>query len=368
MFTFDLEFEDKGSAARAGKITTPHGVIETPIFMPVGTVGSVKTLSPADLEDCGAQIILGNTYHLYLRPGTEVLEHFGGLASFNAWHKPTLTDSGGFQVFSLAGRNRITEEGVSFSSHLDGAKLFLSPEKSVEIQESIGADIIMSFDECISLPAEESYVSKSIDRTARWAERGKKAKKRSDQALFGIVQGGTYKDMRRRSVSQITSIGFHGYSIGGLSVGEEISEMYDVCGFTADLLPKDKPRYLMGVGTPEDILTCIGLGVDMFDCVMPTRNARNATLFTSEGKISIKRADYAKSDEPLDKNCSCYTCRNFSKGYLRHLYKSGELLSLRLNSLHNIAYYLSLVKNARNAIKEGYFSKFRDDTLERIKG
>ena len=310
---------------------------------------------------------LGNTYHLYLRPGTDVLENFGGLASFNSWHKPTLTDSGGFQVFSLSAMNKITEEGVAFRSHLDGAKLFLSPEKSIEIQEKIGADIIMSFDECIAYPAEESYVNSSIARTARWAKRGKASKKREDQALFGIVQGGVYPNMRKISAAMLIDIGFDGYSIGGLSVGEEISQMYEICAFTAELLPDDKPRYLMGVGTPEDILTCIGFGVDMFDCVMPTRNARNGTLFTSFGRIHIKRKEYSKSEEPIDKNCSCYTCKNFSRGYLRHLYKAGEILALRLNSLHNIAYYLSLVKNARNAIKENRFTEFKDKTLAQIK-
>lgn len=365
MFSFELEHTD--GKARAGRITTPHGVVETPIFMPVGTVGSVKTLSPQELTDCGAQIILGNTYHLYLRPGTDVLEKFGGLAAFSSWKKPTLTDSGGFQVFSLAELNKITEEGVRFRSHLDGSPLFLDPETSIKIQESIGADIIMSFDECIPYPSDEDYVLKSVDRTARWAERGKAAKTRHDQALFGIVQGGVYENLRSRSARQITSIGFDGYSIGGLAVGEEISKMYEICGYTAELLPTDKPRYLMGVGTPEDLLNCIGVGVDMFDCVMPTRNARNGMLFTSSGRVHIKRADYAKSDEPVDKECSCYTCRNFSRGYLRHLYKAGELLALRLNSLHNIAFYLSLVKNAKNAIRNGVFAKFQAEALYRMK-
>lgn len=365
MFSFNLECTD--GKARAGRISTPHGEIETPIFMPVGTVGSVKTLSPQELTDCGAQIILGNTYHLYLRPGTKILERFGGLAAFSSWKKPTLTDSGGFQVFSLAELNKITEDGVRFRSHLDGSPLFLDPETSIKIQESIGADIIMSFDECIPYPSDEGYVLKSVDRTARWAERGKAAKTRADQALFGIVQGGVYENMRSRSVKQITSIGFDGYSIGGLAVGEEISKMYDVCGYTAELLPVDKPRYLMGVGTPEDLLNCIGVGVDMFDCVMPTRNARNGMLFTSSGRLHIKRADYADSDDPVDSECSCYTCRNFSRGYLRHLYKAGELLALRLNSLHNIAFYLSLVKNARNAIKKGVFAEFQAETLYRMK-
>ena len=367
MFSFELEKSDSVTRARAGIINTPHGIIETPIFMPVGTVGSVKTLSPADLNDAGAQIILGNTYHLYLRPGTKILDHFGGLAKFSSWNKPVLTDSGGFQVFSLSELNKITEEGVQFRSHLDGSKHFLDPETSIKIQESINSDIMMSFDECIPCPSTKEYVSKSIDRTARWAERGKAAKSKDTQALFGIIQGGIYPDMRKRSVEQITSIGFDGYSIGGLSVGETKDEMYSTCDYTANLLPKDKPRYLMGVGTPEDILTCIGFGVDMFDCVMPTRNARNGMLFTSKGKLHIKRADYATSDLPVDSNCSCYTCKNFSRGYLRHLYKAGELLALRLNSLHNVSFYLSLVKRARHAIKEEKFIEFQHETIENMK-
>ncbi len=365
MFSFKLEKKD--GKARAGVITTPHGIIHTPIFMPVGTVASVKSLSPDDLNHCGAEIILGNTYHLYLRPGTDVLEHFRGLAKFSSWNKPTLTDSGGFQVFSLADLNKITEEGVKFRSHIDGSYIFLDPETSIKIQESIGADIMMSFDECIPYPSEVDYVLKSVDRTARWAERGKKAKKRQDQALFGIVQGSVYENMRHRSANQITSIGFDGYSIGGLAVGEEISKMYDICGYTAELLPEDKPRYLMGVGTPEDLLNCIDVGVDMFDCVMPTRNARNGLLFTSKGKLHIKRTDYIKSDEPIDDECSCYTCKNFSRGYLRHLFKANELLALRLNSIHNIYFYLSLVKNARNAINNGNFAEFKSATLDKMK-
>ncbi len=366
MFSYKIEAKDKETNARAGVIDTPHGKVHTPIFMPVGTVGSVKTLSPAELNDAGAEIILGNTYHLYLRPGTELMKKFGGLAKFNAWNKPTLTDSGGFQVFSLADLNKITEDGVEFRSHLDGSKLYLNPEIAIDIQEAIGADIIMSFDECIPYPADHSYVLNSVDRTARWAERGKLAKKRDDQALFGIVQGGVYPDMRTRSARQLMDIGFDGYSIGGLSVGEKISQMYEICEHTANILPEDKPRYLMGVGTPEDLLTCIGHGVDMFDCVMPTRNARNATLFTSNGRLSIKRADNADSDDPIDPNCNCYACRTFSRGYLRHLYKAGEILALRMNSLHNISFYLSLVKNARNAIKEGNFKSFQTEMLERV--
>lgn len=365
MFSFKLE--KQCGNARAGVINTPHGQIHTPIFMPVGTVGSVKSLSPDDLNHCGAEIILGNTYHLYLRPGTKVLENFGGLAAFSSWNKPTLTDSGGFQVFSLAELNKITEDGVKFRSHLDGSYIFLNPEKSIEIQESIGADIIMSFDECIPYPSDIDYVAKSIDRTARWAERGKVAKKRQDQALFGIIQGGIYENMRKKSVNQITSIGFDGYSIGGLAVGEEISKMYDICGYTAELLPVEKPRYLMGVGTPEDLLNCIDVGVDMFDCVMPTRNARNGLLFTSKGRLHIKRKDYEYSDKPIDEECSCYTCKNFSRGYLRHLYKANELLVLRLNSIHNIHFYISLVKNSRNAINNGNFAEYKSATIDKMK-
>lgn len=367
MFSFELQHEDIETKARAGIIKTPHGEIHTPIFMPVGTVGSVKALSPNDLNNAGAEIILGNTYHLYLRPGIEVLKHFKGLAAFSSWNKPTLTDSGGFQVFSLAELNKINEDGVTFKSHLDGSTLYLNPEKSIEIQEAIGSDIIMSFDECIPYPATREYVKNSVDRTSRWAKRGKSVKTKNDQALFGIVQGSVYEDMRKRSAEQLIDIDFDGYSIGGLSVGEEKEEMYNICGYTANILPKDKPRYLMGVGTPEDILTCIGLGVDMFDCVMPTRNARNGTLFTSNGKFSIKRADLAYSDDKIDENCNCYTCSNFSLGYLRHLYKAGEILALYLNSLHNISFYLSIVKNSRNAIKENKFQSFQQEMLYRLK-
>jgi queuine tRNA-ribosyltransferase len=366
MFSFELQKKDETTKARAGKIVTPHGVIETPIFMPVGTVGSVKSISPLDLEEMGAQIILGNTYHLHLRPGQDVVDHFGGLAKFNSWNRPTLTDSGGFQVFSLGELNKITEEGVHFRSHLDGSKLFLSPETSMEIQGKIGADIIMAFDECVPYPSEKSYVAKSMDLTARWAERSKLAKKREDQALFGIIQGGVHKDLRAISAKQITDIGFDGYAIGGLSVGEEIPLMYDITDHTTDYMPEDKPRYLMGVGTPEDLLNCISRGVDMFDCVMPTRNARNGLLFTHYGKVHIKRKEYQMSDDPIDPDCGCYTCKNFSRGYLRHLYKAGELLSYRLNSIHNLYFYLSLVKKARNAINCSTFERFKNDFLYKM--
>lgn len=369
---FSFKVEGTCGKARACTIETKRGRIETPIFMPVGTVGSVKALSPEDLNSCKAEIILGNTYHLMLRPGVKVLEHFGGMSSFAAWNKPLLTDSGGFQVFSLATKKDITEEGVKFSSHIDGSKLFLSPESSMDIQRSIGADIIMAFDECVEHPASYEYIKASVERTFRWAERSKKRKLENDkenphsQALFGIIQGGMYKDLRELSASQITSLELPGYAIGGLSVGESKSEMNEICAFSAELLPFDKPRYLMGVGTPEDILNSIEEGIDMFDCVMPTRNARNGTLFTSSGRVTVKNKSLEYSDEPLDSECGCYTCRNFSRGYLRHLFKAGEILSLRLNSIHNIYFYLSLVKNSRCAIKEGRFSAFKKDMLERF--
>lgn len=362
MFSFNIEKVD--DSARAGILTTPHGLIHTPIFMPVGTAGSVKAISPEDLERSGVEIILGNTYHLHLRPGEEVVSHFGGLAKFNSWNKPTLTDSGGFQVFSLAKLNKIDEEGVSFRSHIDGRLLYLSPEKSIEIQNKIGADIIMSFDECPPYPATYEYMKSSVERTTRWASRCKAIHKNEKQALFGIVQGGVYDDLRQQSANELIDLDFFGYSIGGVAVGEPADEMYRVTEHTAKLLPKNKPRYLMGVGTPEDILNCISYGVDMFDCVMPTRNARNGMLFTSKGRVNIKRQEYRLSDEPLDDNCDCYTCKNFSKGYLRHLFKAGEILSFRLNSIHNINYYLSLVKKSRHAIMNGIFKEFRQTTLE----
>jgi queuine tRNA-ribosyltransferase len=367
MLEFNIDAKDKNTKARACTIKTYHGTIETPIFMPVGTVGSVKTVTPHNLYDIGAQIILGNTYHLHLRPTESVIEKFGGLHKFISWEKNILTDSGGFQVFSLSELNKITEEGVEFRSHLDGRKLFISPEKSIQIQTKIGADIMMAFDECVSLPCEKSYAEKSIDLTYRWALRSKNAKLNEKQALFGIIQGAIFKDLRKKSSEQITSIDFDGFAIGGLSVGEKKDEMYEITDYTTDFMPENKPRYLMGVGTPEDILNCIGFGVDMFDCVMPTRNARNGLLFTSKGRLHIKRADWIHNDESVDKECNCYTCKNFSKGYLRHLYKAGEYLALHLNTIHNLHFYLSLVKDARNAIKKGCFDKFKNEKLNKMK-
>lgn len=367
MLDFTIDTKADSCKARTATIKTSKGIIETPVFMPVGTVGSVKTMTPDELKDCGAEIILGNTYHLYLRPGTDVLEHFNGIHNFISWDRNILTDSGGFQVFSLSELRDISEEGVYFKSHLDGSKFFMSPEKSMEIQKSIGSDIVMAFDECVSNDLEKTYFEKSVTLTTKWAERCKNVQLQSHQSLFGIIQGGTYKDLRKKSAKDISNIGFDGYAIGGLSVGETTEKMYEITDYTTDFMPKNAPRYLMGVGTPEDILNGIEFGIDMFDCVMPTRNARNGMLFTSNGKLHIKRAQWKYSDEPLDNECSCYTCRNFSKGYLRHLYKAGEILALRLNTIHNINFYLSLVKGARNAIKRGCFAKFKSEMINKMK-
>ncbi len=365
MFSFKLDKEDENSSARAGTISTPHGEIHTPMFMPVGTAGSVKGIAPDDLNAVGAEIILGNTYHLHLRPGEDTVAQFGGLAKFNSWNKPTLTDSGGFQVFSLAKLNSIKEEGVAFRSHLDGSKLFLSPETSIGIQEKIGADIMMAFDECPPYPSEHSYMKSSVERTTRWAKRCLDAKTREDQALFGIVQGGIHNDLRKQSASDLLSMDFNGYAVGGVAVGEPVEEIYRQTEFTAGLLPKDKPRYLMGVGTPENIINCISLGIDMFDCVMPTRNARNGMLFTSGGRVNIKRLEFKLSDDKIDDECDCYTCRTFSRGYLRHLFAAKEILSYRLNSIHNLHYYISLVKKLRHAILSGDFINLKREILSK---
>ncbi len=328
--------------------------------MPVGTQATVKGMLPEGLKDIGAQIILANTYHLFLRPGHERVRRFGGLHRFMNWDRPILTDSGGFQVFSLGELRRITEEGVVFQSHLDGSRHLLSPELSVAVQQALGADIIMAFDECIPYPATREYVLHSTERSTRWALRCKQALgEEAQQALFGIVQGGMHADLRRLSSDQLQEIGFDGYAVGGLSVGEEAEVMYEAMDFTLPLLPQDRPRYVMGVGTPENLIEGIYRGVDMFDCVMPTRNARNGVLFTSFGKISIKQARYQDDDQPIDPACGCYVCRNYSRGYLRHLYQSGEILASVLNTHHNLHYYLDLMAQVRQAIEEGSFSQFR---------
>jgi queuine tRNA-ribosyltransferase len=342
-------------SARRGRLTLKHGTVETPIFMPVGTVGSVKTLTPEDLHQVNAQIILGNTYHLFLRPGMEVMEHFQGLHRFMKWDRPILTDSGGFQIFSLGKLNKLIEDGAHFSSHLDGRKFVLTPELAVKIQETIGSDIHMVLDECTPFPCDEETARKSMERSMRWARRCRDAKTQGDLCQFGIVQGSMYPNLRRESAKVLMDIGFEGYAIGGLSVGETKEHMKDITEVCCEVLPTDQPRYLMGVGTPLDIIEGVSRGVDMFDCVMPTRNGRNGTLFTSEGRINIKNLRYRLDETPLDPECFCYTCKTFSRGYLRHLYLAGELTGLRLLSLHNIAYYLKLASDIRDAIVSGQF-------------
>lgn len=350
---FELLGQD--GKARLGKLHLKHGVVETPIFMPVGTVGSVKTLVPEDLERMNAQIILGNTYHLFLRPGMEVIKEFGGLHKFINWNKPILSDSGGYQIFSLGKLNKLTEKGAQFRSHLDGSKFSLTPELAVEIQETLGTDIHMVLDECTPYPADEKLARESMERSMRWAKRCREAKKDEELWQFGIVQGGVHPSLRKESVKALTEIGFEGYSIGGLSVGEPKEDMRAITEVCCDALPTDKPRYLMGVGTPLDLIESVALGVDMFDCVMPTRNGRNGTLFTSEGKVTIKAKKHEFSKEPLDKNCECYTCKTFTRGYLRHLFRAGEISGLRLLSLHNVSFYVNFMENIRKAIKEGSF-------------
>lgn len=352
VFKFEVLKQHNHSSARLGVITTPHGKIDTPAFMPVGTQATVKSLSPEELKDCGTQIILGNTYHLYLRPGHEIIDSLGGLHRFMNWDKPILTDSGGFQVFSLNDLAKVTEEGVTFKSHIDGSPHFFSPEHAMKVQQALGADIIMTFDEPMPYPAEKSNVESSLNLSTRWALRCKSVHREETQALFGIVQGGMFQDLRSQSVGQIVEIEFPGYAIGGLSVGEDIETMHEMAAYTANLLPKDKPRYLMGVGTPMDLLACSGMGIDMFDCVMPTRNARNGSLFTSEGKINIKNNKFRTDASPLDPDCNCYTCRNYSRAYLRHLFIADEIFALRLNTLHNIAFYQNWMEKIRHAIRE----------------
>lgn len=350
----------KQSGARRGRIHTPHGVIETPIFMPVGTQATVKSMTPEELKDMEAKIILSNTYHLYMRPGHKLIEKAGGLHKFMNWDRAILTDSGGFQVFSLGPLRKITEEGVHFRSHLDGSKHFISPEKAMEIQNSLGSDIMMSFDECAPYPAEHSYVKHSMERTLRWAKRGKEYHKNTDtQGLFGIVQGGMYKDLRIESANRTMEIDFPGYSVGGLSVGEPKDLMYEVLEYTTPLLPKDKPRYLMGVGSPDALIEGVLRGIDMFDCVLPTRIARNGTAMTSRGKIVVRNASYAEEFEPLDPECDCYTCRNYSRAYLRHLVKANEILGSRLLTTHNLHFLLNLMKNVRQAIEEDRLLDFK---------
>lgn len=371
---FDLIKTDEKSKARAGVIETAHGKIETPIFMPVGTVASVKGVHQRELEeDIKAQIILGNTYHLYLRPGLDVLEAAGGLHKFNGWNKPILTDSGGFQVYSLSGTRKIQEEGVKFQSHIDGSRHLFTPEGVMDIQRTIGADIIMAFDECTPYPCEYSYAKNSMDMTHRWLKRccdrfdATEGKYGYDQTLFPIVQGSVYKDLRKESAEKIASFEREGNAIGGLSVGEPAEEMYEMADLVCDILPKDKPRYLMGVGTPENIIENIALGVDMFDCVMPTRNARNGMIFTSEGIINLKNKKWEKVFEPLDPNGTSYVDSFYTKAYVRHLFVAKERLAGQIASIHNLAFYLWLVKEARKHILEGDFATWKDQIIPKLR-
>ena len=357
------------SRARTGVVTTAHGEIETPIFMPVGTLASVKSLSVEELKTCGAQIILGNTYHLYLRPGMEVIKHMKGQHRFMNWDRPILTDSGGFQFFSLAKLAKFSDEGVSFQSHIDGSRHLFTPEKAVEIQSILGSDIMMSLDWCIGHPAEKKETLEALNKTTLWAKRGLTYWREhgAPNALFGIVQGGMYKELRTLSAEQLIDLGFPGYAVGGLSVGEPTELMYEMADHTVPLLPENKPRYVMGVGTPQNLVELVGMGVDMFDCVMPSRNARNGQLFTEKGTINISNATFRLDDASIDETCQCYTCRNYSRAYLRHLYKTRELLAYRLNTIHNLHFYLNLMKEIRAAIRTGTYLTFKRQFYSKLR-
>jgi queuine tRNA-ribosyltransferase len=355
---FDIAATD--GKARTGEITFPRGKVRTPAFMPVGTYGTVKGMLPRDIEEIDADIILGNTFHLMLRPGTEVIKAHGDLHDFTQWQKPILTDSGGFQVFSLGAMRKIKEEGVTFQSPVNGSKVFMSPESSMEVQRDLGSDIVMIFDECTPYPASEKQAKESMELSMRWAKRSKEAHADSPAALFGIIQGGMYLHLRDESLAGLQEIGFDGYAIGGLSVGEPKEEMQKVLDYLPEKMPADKPRYLMGVGTPEDLLDGVMAGIDMFDCVMPTRNARNGHLFTSAGVIKIRNAKHRFSTEPLDKECDCYTCKNFSRAYLHHLDKCKEMLGAQLNTIHNLRFYQTHMANIRQAISEGKLNEFAE--------
>jgi queuine tRNA-ribosyltransferase len=373
-FRFTVRSTD--GAARLGEFETPHGVVQTPAFMPVGTQGAVKAIRHRDVEETGAEIILANTYHLMLRPGDELIARRGGLHRFIGWAHPILTDSGGFQVFSLAQRRVITEEGADFQSHLDGNRYLLTPERATDIQARLGSDVAMVLDECLALPATRDEVASSMTRSVRWAARCRQRYEslqsgsvdgvdvtNRGQAQFGIIQGGVFQDLRNESADATSAIGFEGYAIGGLSVGEPIDEMYTVTAATAQRLPPDRPRYLMGAGTPQDLVECVARGIDMFDCVLPTRNARNGQLFTSEGRLNIGNARYAEDDGPLDSQCGCYTCRHHSRAYLRHLFMAGEMSAGALNTLHNLSFYLDTMRRIRDAIAFRTFDSFRQGFL-----
>ena len=368
---FMIKISATDNNARCGEIKTAHGTFATPAFMPVGTGGAVKALTSSDLEECGVQIILGNTYHLYLRPGADIIKKMGGLAKFTSWNKPTLTDSGGFQIFSLKEISRVSADGVEFQSHHDGSKHFFSPEKAVQIQHDIGADIMMQLDECVPYPAEENKAAIAADRTYQWGRRcleehiRLKSISKNQISLFGIVQGSVYPNLRRQSAGQIVSLNFDGNAIGGLSVGESKSEMEEMLALTIEMLPKDKPRYLMGVGYPEDILMAVSYGIDMFDCVLPTRNARTGNVFTSTGPLVYRNAEFADDGRPLDPNCDCKVCQRYSRGYLRHLYNQSEITAMVLASYHSTCFYQQLMRNIRESIEASRFADFRKAFLEK---
>jgi queuine tRNA-ribosyltransferase len=391
---FELLAQDRQSKARRGRLTTAHGTIETPAFMPVGTQGSVKAMSPRELREVKAQIILGNTYHLFVRPGLDVIKHFGGLHSFMNWDGPILTDSGGYQIFSLAKLRKITEEGVHFQNHLDGTPAFISPEIAMEIQATLGSDIAMVLDECPPWPCQHDYAARSLEMTTRWAKRCKESFLRlqhltalssqvskktnagcltsnaqcaAQQLLFGIVQGATFEDLRKQSAQAIVDFGFDGYAVGGVSVGEPEKEMMRAVESTEPFLPPDKPRYAMGLGTPPQLLEMIARGIDMFDCVLPTRLARNGTAFTSSGTLNLKNAEFALDKRPIEEGCACSSCREFGRGYIRHLIKAEEILGLRLITLHNLHFYLDLMRQARDAIENGTFAEFRKEFVANYK-
>lgn len=362
---FKVLKKDSKSSARTGKLTTAHGVIDTPCFMPVGTQATVKTLTPRNLTEAGAQIILGNTYHLYVRPGIEVIKAFGGLHKFMGWDKPILTDSGGFQVFSLAKMRKITDEGVSFNSHFDGKEHFLTPESVIKIQENLGSDIAMVFDECPPYTQDIFILQQAVDRTILWSKRAKKVHRKKNQALFGIVQGGTNLDLRKQSLERTVEIGFPGYALGGIAVGEQKEQMDFVVKAIAPLLPADSPRYLMGIGTPIDFLTAVESGIDLFDCVTPTRYGRNGSAFTHQGLVALRNSKYTYAKGPIDPQCDCYACENFDRGYIRHLVNTNEILGAHLLSYHNVYFFIALLKKIRQAIQKGTFLSFKKSFLMR---
>ena len=362
----EFKLHKKINKTRRATFMTAHGSFETPCFMAVGTKATVKAMTPEELKSVGTQVVLGNTYHLHLRPGEKLIKKMGGLHKFMNWNGPILTDSGGFQVFSLSSLRKMTEEGVEFSSHLDGAKHFISPEKSMEIQMDLGSDIVMAFDECLQYPATNDEIKRSMDLTYRWLLRSHKAMVRDQSLLFGIVQGGLSLEHRKYSLEQVTSVDLPGYALGGFSVGEPIHLMHQLLPDIAPAMPENKPRYLMGVGTPIDLIIAIDAGIDMFDCVLPTRVARNGTLYTWQGKLSIKRNEYKEDSGPLDPECDCYTCKNYSRAYLRHLFLSGEILSARLNTIHNLHFYMAIMAKARAAIEQDRWEAYRDECLTRF--